>query len=261
MVSEVFAAGAKTSPARPELLDHAFNAFVADRGRWAYTETHYAIVDNKPSLERESIFKVDPSRPYVEQFVPIKLGGKPPSEKDLKQWAERGEREAKLQQKQAAEEKAEAYGNEEVSLYILNQQVTPLLEHATVITEDETAVTYDIPMRKAGKGVTTRFEAFQLSVRVGKQRQEFQYVTIRQLKEIRIAAGTYTDGLIEIEFSSPVPRFPAVPVKVSSQTTNKPMFGKAVRGHTVSTRTDLKHVTPYDERFGVKVGPLRTITF
>jgi hypothetical protein len=29
----------------------------------------------------------------------------------------------------------------------------------------------------------------------------------------------------------------------------------------VAVRTDLRHVTPYDERFGVKIGPMRTIDF
>ena len=122
-------------------------------------------------------------------------------------------------------------------------------------------MTYDVPMHVVGDDTTKPYDAFQLTARVNKQQRQFERVTIRQRITVRIAAGKYSDGLTEVEFGSPDPRYPAVPVKSTSRTTNKPLFGPAhIMGNT-AVRTDLKHVTPFDERFGVKIGPLRTIQF
>ena len=68
-----------------------------------------------------------------------------------------------------------------------------------------------------------------------------------------------TDSVIEIEFGSPDPRYPSLPMKISQQATIKILFGKPQTVHDESLRTDVKHVTPYDERFGVKIGTMRTI--
>ena len=130
-----------------------------------------------------------------------------------------------------------------------------------MVAEDENGVTYEVPMRKAGGPDEALFDKFQLTARVSKRRPQFERVTIRQRSPTRAGFGKFSEGLIEIEFGSPDPRFPAVPVKISSQTTNKPLFGKPSTLQDVAVRTDLKHVTPYDERFGVKIGPMRMIEF
>jgi hypothetical protein len=39
------------------------------------------------------------------------------------------------------------------------------------------------------------------------------------------------------------------------------LFGKEHIIHSEMVRTELRHVTPYDERFGVKMGATRTIEF
>jgi hypothetical protein len=39
----------------------------------------------------------------------------------------------------------------------------------------------------------------------------------------------------------------------------KVLFGKEHIRHSESVRTELERVTPYDERFGVKIGPTRTL--
>lgn len=246
---------------RPPLLAAAFNAFLDDQARWAYTETHaWSGPDGKPSGET-AIFRVDPSLSYAEQYFPVKLGVKPPSEKQLKQWAERGEQEAKRRQEDMVDEKSALYHKEDFYLQIYDQKVTPLLEQAVVVAEDENDVTYAVPLRKAGRADKALFNQFELTTRVSKQRHQFDRVTIRQRSPMRVVAAKYTDGLIEIEFATPDARFQSVPVKTSSQTTIKPLFVKASTRYEVAVRSDLRHVTPYDERFGVKIGPMRTIKF
>jgi hypothetical protein len=65
--------------------------------------------------------------------------------------------------------------------------------------------------------------------------------------------------VIEIDFARPDTRFPAAPVKRTLVQTNKPLFGKPHQMHEVIERTYLRRVTPYEERFGVKIGQLRTL--
>ena len=241
------------------MLDDAFNAFLEGQGRWAYTETHSGSdLDGKP--KGETIFRVDPSLPYKEQFIPVKLGGKTPSEKQLKQWALRGESGAKRRQEHEVDEKSAVYRHEDIHLWINNQKVTPELERAVVVAEDENSVTYEVPMRKEGGADGALFDKFQLTARVSKQQHQFERVTIRQRSPMRVKLiAKLSEGLIEIEFGSPDTRFPALPIKTSSRMTINLFFGKAHTVRDLGVNTDLKHVTPYDERFGVKLGPMRTI--
>src|SRR5882724_5368990 len=94
----VFAEGAAPVPGaeamgRPALLNDAFNALLEHQGRWAYVETQTGLQDGKPRAG--SSFRVDPSARYAEQRIPLKIRGKPPTEKQLKEAADRGERAAK----------------------------------------------------------------------------------------------------------------------------------------------------------------------
>lgn len=50
-------------------------------------------------------------------------------------------------------------------------------------------------------------------------------------------------------------------VTTRNEVTDKPLFGGPFRSRNVRERSDHRHVTPYEERFGVKIGPVRTIEF
>ena len=78
---------------------------------------------------------------------------------------------------------------------------------------------------------------------------------------IRIAAGKYFDGLTEVEFATPDPQYPSVPARLTSTMTNKPLFGPAHTGTRQAERKDFERVTPYDERFNVKLAPLNLLEF
>lgn len=251
------AAAATAVAVRPALLDAAFNAFAEHQGRWAFTETHSAVaMDGKPRAA--TIFRVDPSLPYAEQFTPVQISGKAPNEKQRKNFAEIGVRNSKRRQQAEQEEKSKVHRDDEVRLQINGQSVTPDLAHAVVVAEDENGVTYEVPMRKQEHDEL--FDKFQLTARVNKLRQEFEHVTIRQCAAMRVQlVAKVTDSVIEIEFGSPDPRYPALPMKTSQQATIRILFGKPHTVHDESLRTDVTHVTPYDERFGVKIGPMRTI--
>lgn len=247
------------APGRPPLLDAAFKAFLQGQDRWAFTETHSGTgFDGEPA--GETIVRIDPSLPYGEQFTPVKLRGKSPSEKQRKEWAQRGEHAARRRHERAAQEQEGDGRKDDVHLQIQNQRVTPELDRAVAIAEDDATVTYEVPMRKEGGREAELFDTFQLAARVSKARREFERVTIRQRSPMRVKLiAKLTEGIIDIEFGSPDPQLPAVPMKVSAQMDIRVLFGRKRTVQDVGVRTDFRRVTPYDERFNVKIGPVRTI--
>lgn len=260
----------RSATRRPALLNDAFNALVEDQGRWAFTETHAAVRDGRP-LE-ESSFRVDPSAPYAEQNKALKIRGKPPTEKQLKEAADRGERAGKRRLEQQQKEvpaPSAPLGNprvrraDEVQLWVSGQKVTPEIDLAKVVREDETSVTYEVPMHPEGRSESNAIlDRFELTACVNKQSHQFERATIRQRASLRVKLiAKISDTLLVFEFSTPDPRHPAVLTKAVVDTHVRLLFGKEHAMHNEMVRTELKHVTPYDERFGVKLGPIRTIEF
>lgn len=242
------------------LLDRAFNAFLEHQGRWAYTETRYGMnPEGKPTAVKTMV-RFDPSLPYPKQYSPTQVFGKPPSPKQIEEWETYGEKTAKRRIEATVSGVPVAPSREAFYLQLPGQKVKPLLDQAVFRSENETSVTYEVPLRKWDE-TEGRFEQFELEVRVSKQRPDFEHVTIKQKSPLRVGAGKYSGGVTDIEFAITDPRYPAVPVKITSSTTNKPLFGKERARSDVSIRTDLKHVTPYEERLNVKLGPLRLIEF
>ena len=265
----VAAEPATSGTGRPPLLNDAFNALVEDQWRWAYTETHLGENDGKAF--GETSFRVDPSVTYAEQRKPLKISGKPPTEKQLKKAADDGERAAKRrhdeQEKVPAapvdEKKSEMRRADEVQLWINGQRITPEVDHAKVLKDDETSVTYEVPMHAEGKGdANSIFDKFELTARVNKASHQFEHATIRQRSPMRVKLiAKVTDAVLEFEFSTPDPRHPSVLTKAIAYAHVRILFGKEHVMHNEMVRVELRHVTPYDERFGVKMGTTRTIEF
>jgi len=251
---------AEAAPAAkpPSLLDEAFNKWMNDQGRWAYTESQRVTGFNQQP-KGETLLRVDPSQTYPEQFKPFKVEGQEPTEKQVQQYRGRGEWLAR--RRKQAEDDAREHSADEIKLNLNGQVVMPDLKHATVLTEDEKSVTYEVPLHKSEKDGGQVFDKFQLSVRVNKQRRDFERATIRQRTSMRVQLVIkVTETELEFEFTSVDPRFPSTITKETQHATIGVLFVKRVVSAEV-TRTDLKHVTPYDERFGVKFGPIRTIQF
>lgn len=241
----------------PPLLAKAFDSFLEGQQRWAYTETHTSLEPDGRS-HRVSDVRFDPSLPYDQQFVPLKILDRSPSEKEIKAWAERGTQASKRRHA-AAERLIALPQDEDFRIRLLNQDVATDLDRATVAAEDESSVTFAIPLRRSGGPDTTEFTTFDLTARVGKLTGQFESASFQQRSTMRVGAGKYSDGLLEVEFAIPDAQFPAVPVKLSWRSTNKPLFGKPRASRSETVRTDLRRVTPYDERFKVKLAPLKLL--
>jgi len=245
---------------RPPLLAAAFQAFLENQQRWAYTQTtSYPPADGSPAPE--SVVRTDPSQPYDQQSVPLVIKGQPPTEKQRLDWAKQSEKRAQRRLQAGEEAAAAAASDQGFRLRLINREVRLRLEAAKVVAEDEASVTYEIPLQELGGPDAALADDHQLTARVNRARRQFEHATIRQTKMVRIAAGKHYDGLTEIEFATPDPQYPSVPARLTSTSTNKPLFGPAHTSASRSERKDFKRVTPYDERFKVKLAPLNLLEF
>ena len=62
-------------PAEVTLLNDVLQKVANDYRRWAYTE-HRIVRDEKGRVKSDVVLRYDPSKPYAEQWVPLKLEGK-----------------------------------------------------------------------------------------------------------------------------------------------------------------------------------------
>jgi len=244
-------------PGTPPLLARAFDAFLEGQQRWAYTESSTSFEPDGRSHHVSDI-RVDPSQPYDQQFVPLQIIGRPPTEKEIKQWARGGEQLAKRRHA-AAERLAGSAQEADFRLQLFDEEVTPDLSRATLTAEDETSATFTIPLHQAGGPDAPEYTVFELTARISKITDQFQQATFRQRATVRVGAGKKSDGLLEVEFGTPDTRFPAIPVKLSWRSINKPLFGPAHPSRSEKVRTNLRRVKPYDERFQVKLAPLKLL--
>jgi hypothetical protein len=240
----------------PPLLAAAFRQFLADQNRWAYTETH-SRQDKAGQAMREQVTVIDPSAVYAHQIVPEVIDGQADTPAQIAEWARSNDETAR--QRQALIERLGGLSPEpDFQFKIFQHSVRPQFDRATILAENGSSVTFEIPLQLVDG---RPFPEYQFTASVGKQRSDFLHATFRQTKLIQIKAGKWTDGLIEVHFTRPDPDHATVPSSVVSRVTNKPLFGPANIWHHQADRTGFRRVTPYDERFRVKIGPLRVLGF
>lgn len=241
----------------PPLLAAAFARLMENQGHWSYRETHVVTgLSGKPG--GPTVLEVDPSLPYAEQYKALEIEGRPPAQRDLGEFRAIGERVARRRERDRQASKGRP--GDELRIRLNFQVVTPNLSRATVTAEDGGSVTYDVPLRAEGSGPSD-YGKFQVSVRVNKARSEFEHATIRQREPMRVAlVATVADAVLDFDFSPVDPRYPSVITRGAQRATVGILFMKRAVSYEM-TRCDFRHVTPYDERFGVKFGPIRTIDF
>lgn len=246
------------SGAAAPLLADAFNKLMENRGHWAYTQTQ-SVSGLTAAMRRETVLRVDPSRTYAEQFLPLMIEGEPPTPGELEEFRGIGERVAKARQKEESE--TAGHRGDELQIRLNFQTVTPDLERATVVSEDEASVTYEVPLRRKGAAGGPDFDLFRVTARVSRQRREFEHATIRQQRPMSVELlARVSDAEIDCDFAPVEPGFPAVIIRETQRATVRVLFVKRVLGFEMR-RGGFRRVTPYDERFGVRLGPIRTIEF
>ena len=85
------AGGVSARAAVPSLLQTAVMKLAQDTDRWAYTQTAIEK-DGKGKARSDVVVRFDPSKPYAEQYIPLKIDGQQPSESQIKKYRRQGEK-------------------------------------------------------------------------------------------------------------------------------------------------------------------------
>jgi citrate lyase beta subunit len=133
-------------------------------------------------------------------------------------------------------------------------------EQAGVTEENEHSLTYNIPIRTEGKS-SFPFDKIQVWVRVNKQQHAFENLDLKVLAPFRLKVIAKVKGAeISADYTTVDADHPPQASHINVHAKVAVLFG-AFDVHQEITRTDFKPVKPYDERFSVKAGPLKTLGF
>ncbi len=241
----------------PPLLLAALTKLSQDFDRWAYTETRMGT-DTRGKPRGETVIRFDPSKPYEEQYTPLKIRGEAPTERQLKDYRKRGERRGRELER---EETGGKPMGPEFGRFRLNGENAPVdLAHAIVESETATSITYNVPLKRDEK-TTLPVEKFELLARVNKERQAFENVSLRLRDSFRMKLVVkIQSGDASVDFGEVEAKYVPVVTAASGQGLVSIMFIK-FGGSFDLKRSAYQRVKPYSERFGVKIGPMKALDF
>lgn len=229
------------SAGAPAPLAEAVRAFAKDANRWAFTED-YAEFDKKGAVKSRNRARFDPSQHYDVQWTLLEKDGRTATEADQTKFRKARAKQAQRGRKTLGE--------------LLD------LAHATEVTgtDDGALIFYEVPLRKLEN---SKFppEKFQAFVRVTRADHMLKSVEVRLREKVRVALVVglkAAEGRLEFERVLPDVG-PAVTQVFAAGSAS--VFFVPFNAHVEITRSEFKRVTPYDDRFVVKPGPLRTIDF
>ena len=230
------AAVAKAGP--PALLAEAVRKSALDAEHWAYTQT-VVSKDRDGKVKEETVVRYDPSMPFDEQWTPVRLDGKEPTDRQIKHL--RAEHDKRRKSRRALGELLD-------------------LDKATVVEETAATVTYEVPLVK-NDNQRLPPDKFRVTARVNKERQAFENVAVRLREAMRLALVLkLKSGEADLDFTSVDPQFAPPITALRADGEGSILFVK-VGGNYAATRTDFKRVTPYNERFKVKLGEMKFLDF
>ena len=129
-----------------------------------------------------------------------------------------------------------------------------------MLEETEATVTYEVPLVK-NDNQRLPPEKFRVTARVNKERQAFENVAVRLREAMRLKLIVkLKSGEADLEFTDVDPRF-APPITALRADGEGTILFVRVGGNYAATRKDFKRVTPYGERFKVKLGEMKFLDY
>lgn len=222
----------------PPPLAAAIRNYAKDAGRWAYTQ-HSVEFDRKGKVNKERLIRYDPSRHYDEQWTLLSEEGREPTP-----------------------ERAKKYSRKQAKRNPDRRTLGELLElkHATLVKEDADVLTYEVPLVLKNN---TRLppEKFQVFVEIDRPTQTLRNIDVKLRDSMRMALVVKVkSGGAQLEFARVLPDFGPTLTGIKAEGAGSILL-VPIGGAAEVKRTEFKRVTPYDERFEVKLGPLKAIDF
>lgn len=259
------------TPDEVKLLKDAIKNTQQDTERWAYTETTVKKVGIGKKVPGETVVRFDPSKPWAEQYTPLKVEGKEPTEKQLKQYRERGEKRGKAITKKAEQAAADAAIDPTLSGEAgapkpiepgkkkKEKSVTADVEHPLVVNDDGETVIFEVPLVDHGTGVPV--EKIEIRAVVAKQARQVRRATMRVKEAFRMkVVAKVKEGEGSIDFTVVDPQYGPLMTSASGNL-GASMLLVPVNAVFSSNRTDWQRVKPYIERLQVKIGPLELLNY
>lgn len=246
-------------PATPEeaqLLKEALKNSEQDTDRWAYTET--TVIQGSKGLPRgETVVRFDPSQPYAEQYTPLKVKGRTPSDRDRKKYREKGEERGRKLEREAGGRVAPAAAGSPPRTGTRKAEID--LANPLVAREEPDRLVYQLPLKSNRKDFPA--DKFEVLVQVNRQARLVERAEARILEAFRMKlVAKVKAGEVKVDFGVVDPKYGPVITRVTGGFGASLMF-VPINGTLINTRTDWKRVKPFDERFQVKIGPLQALDF
>jgi hypothetical protein len=230
-------AGEQLLTGAPEPLAGALRAFGVERERWAYTE-RFSSTDRHGDSRSTRLLRFDPSRAPEERWTLLEEDGRPPTERAQRKFRREMAKVRRIR----------------LSEYLQ-------LDRAVVRHETAAEMIYEVPLRAENND---RLPPDKFEVRITLQRAGDWHlaavdVTLREPMRMALVAKVRQAGAgIRLERVSP--EHGPVVRSLRGAGEGTVVFVK-VGGAFMADRSDFKRVTPYDERFGVKLAPLQLLDF
>jgi hypothetical protein len=250
-------AGAGSRPATPEevaLFKEAMKNSSQDTEHWAYTETTIVRTNkDKDAPGLETVVRFDPSKPYAEQFTPLQIDGKPPSEKELKKFRKKGEERGKERARKAEKQGGAESG--EPQLVINDSKARLDLEHPLVVEEAPDRITFEVPLVSKSREIPV--EKFQVLAEVDRETRQIKRAHFRILQSFRMKwIAKIKSGEVTVDFTVVDPKYSPMITTMAGNIGASFML-IPVKAKFTNTRLEWKRVEPFDNRFNVKLGPLQ----
>lgn len=222
----------------PAPLAAAIRKYGEDVERWAWVqhEVHY---DKQGKVSEERLLRFDPSQPYEQQWTLLKKNGH-----------------------DATPEQVEAYRKQRLKRMKDRKTLGELLEvkSATVAAESPEAITYEVPLRRQGNDRLPP-DKFQVLVLIDRARQEFISAEVKLREPLRIALiGKVKKAGALLSFTPQDPRFAPPLTGIKADGSGSILFVPVSASYDL-TRTELRRVKPYSERFVVRPGKIHFLDY
>lgn len=223
--------------APPPLLA-AFRQFGRDANRWAYTQ-QLTVYDGKGRVKEERMVRYDPSQHYDVQWTLLSRDGQPATESQVKKYRRQMAKRSKDRR----------------TLGELLQ-----IKQAVLVRESAEELVYEVPLL-FDEEIRFPPEKFQAFVTVDRATQSLRFLDVKLRGSLRVVGVVKVkSGEGRIVFSPVLPGHGPAITQLEVEGSGTILF-VPMGSRTTATRSDFKRVTPYDDRFTVKPGPLKMIDF
>jgi hypothetical protein len=222
----------------PAPLAEALRAFSQERDRWAYTE-HFTSRDRKGATKETRVIRFDPSLAPEDRWALL--------EEDGRVADERAQRKFRRQMTKDGDKRIK------LSEYLQ-------LDRATVVRESPGETVYEVPLRKENNDRLPP-DKFQVLVTLSRSPARLAAIDVVLREPMRMAlVAKVRSGGASIRFARASEEHGPVVHAVSGQGEATVLLVR-VGGSFRAERSEFKRVTPFDERFRVKMGNLDYLDF